>query len=172
VEWLSSLPSSAGWKELFQTFEVPVTNPMVSALSESKRFPLALRGVSGCPTWKSLIPECRDPRDVRPADWDQWVLKASYSNTGDEVYICGKLSRKDQGRIVLKAQRRPMHWIAQRRFETLSLNSSSGPLYPCLGIFVVDGRASGAYARLSFGQVTDGSAREAPLFIDRTNFTK
>jgi glutathionylspermidine synthase len=45
-------------------------------------------------------------------------------------------------------------------------------LYPCIGVFVVDGRAAGAYVRLSKRQVTDGSSKEAPLFIDRADFTK
>ena len=37
-----------------------------------------------------------------------------------------------------------------------------------VGVFVVSGRAAGAYVRLSSHQITDGAALEAPLLIDRT----
>ncbi len=60
-----------------------------------------------------------------------------------------------------------MQWIAQRRFQTLLVQSTSGPLHPCVGVFVVDGRAAGAYVRLSTHQVTDGAAKEAPLLIEQ-----
>jgi glutathionylspermidine synthase len=115
------------------------------------------------------MPECRDPRDVSKGEWDEWVLKASYSNTGDKVHIVGLISGQKQRKLVRKAQSQPMKWVAQRRFETLSLDSCRGPMYPCIGVFVIDGRATGAYVRLSSGQVTDSTAKEAPLFISRSD---
>jgi len=169
AEWLCALPDGSGWKKLFQTSETPVVNTAISVLSESKRFPLAFREVPSCPTWKALMPDCRDPRDVDPTDWEHWVLKGSYSNTGDKVHICGSLSKREQDRVIREALRSPFQWIAQRRFETLPVKSCRGPLYPCIGVFVVNGRAAGAYVRLSNDQVTNVTALEAPLFIDRTS---
>ena len=172
IEWLCNLSNNSGWRNLLQTAELAVTNPTISVLSESKRFPLVINDISGCTAWKTLMPECRDPRDVDTSDWDGWALKAAYSNTGDEVYLCGDMDRAERQQLILKVRRNPTKWIAQRRFDTIPLYSDEGLLYPCIGVFVVDGRAAGAYVRLSKRQVTDGSSKEAPLFIDRTDFAK
>jgi hypothetical protein len=168
VEWLCALPERAGWKQLLNASETQVINPAISAISESKRFPLAFNQAPECLAWRAVMPECRDPRDVDLADWDGWVLKACYSNTGDQVQICGSIPRRQQRQVIRQAQRNPSRWIAQRRFETLPVKSCRGPMYPCVGVFVVNGCAAGAYARLSGGQVTDGAAVEAPLLIDRS----
>ncbi len=168
IEWLCNLPAGTGWKKLLQASQIAVTNPAISAISESKRFPLAFNETDGCLTWKKLMPECRDTREVASTDWDHWVLKGSYSNTGDRVYLGDALKRRERERLISKAKKEPMKWMAQRRFQTLPLESRcGGVLYPCIGVFVVDGRAAGAYVRLARKQVTDGAAKEAPLFIDR-----
>jgi hypothetical protein len=167
LEWICRLPASTGWRQLLASKDVPVLNPTISAISESKRFPLLFREANICPGWQALMPECRDPREIVFAEWDNWVLKACYSNTGDRVLIVGDLTRRDRQRAIREAQRQPSKWIAQRRFATLALDSCRGPLFPCVGVFVIGGRAAGAYVRLSARQVTDGSALEAPLFISR-----
>jgi len=169
LEWLCALPAGTGWRELLTSENVPVLNPTISAISESKRFPLLFREAKPCPAWRALMPECRDPREIVSAEWDDWVLKACYSNTGDQVLIVGDLARRDRQRAIREAQRHPLKWIAQRRFATNALESCRGPVFPCIGVFVVGGRAAGAYVRLSTHQVTDGAALEAPLLIDRTS---
>jgi glutathionylspermidine synthase len=165
VEWMCALPVRTGWQQLLTSTAIPVLNPTTVAISESKRFPLLFRDANTCPVWQGLMPECRDPREIDPAEWDDWVLKACYSNTGDEVLIVGDLARKDRQRVIRAAQSKPLKWIAQRRFATLPLDSCRGPLFPCVGVFVVDGCAAGAYVRLSSHQVTDGGALEAPLLL-------
>jgi glutathionylspermidine synthase len=167
VEWLSALPKRTGWRELLTQSATPVINPTISALAESKRFPVVLRELGEAPAWKKLCPESRDPRDVDAGDWDQWVLKSCYSNTGDHVYLCAELSRDVRRRLIAEAQRDPCRWVAQTRFETSAVETCRGPMFPCVGVFVVNRSAAGAYVRLSAGQVTDGAAVEAPLFIDR-----
>jgi glutathionylspermidine synthase len=169
LEWLCALSAGTGWRELLTSKNVPVLNPTISAISESKRFPLLFREAKPCPAWRALKPECRDPREIVSAEWDDWVLKACYSNTGDQVLIVGDLARRDRQRAIREAQRHPLKWIAQRRFATNALESCRGPVFPCIGVFVVGGRAAGAYVRLSTHQVTDGAALEAPLLIDRTS---
>lgn len=166
LEWLCALSRGTRWQRLLESREIPVFNPTISAISESKRFPLLFRGSMSCPTWNALLPECRDPREVS-TDWDSWLLKASYSNTGDHVLLVGDLPRKQKEQAIRRAQRKPSDWVAQRRFITVPLETSRGPVFPCVGVFVVAGRAAGAYVRLSTHQVTDGAALETPLLIDR-----
>jgi glutathionylspermidine synthase len=166
IEWLCALSSNTQWRRLLESRDIPVLNPTISAISESKRFPLLVRDSKSCPTWNTLVPECRDPREIS-ADWDAWVLKASYSNTGDRVLLVGDLPRKQREHAIRRAQRQASKWVAQRRFTTMALETRRGPVFPCVGVFVVSGRAAGAYVRLSTHQVTDGAALEAPLLIDR-----
>ena len=169
LEWLCRMKSASGWRELLQAQGIPVTNPTVSALSESKRFPLSFHNSSAFPTWQQLFPESRDPRAVGPTEWDDWVLKEAYSNAGDAVYICGTYSNNDRRKLVERALREPLKWVAQRRFETLTVEAESGVLLPCVGVYVVDGKAAGAYVRLSVGPVTNGAAKEAPLLIEQSS---
>jgi hypothetical protein len=96
---------------------------------------------------------------------EDWVLKATYSNTGDEVHLGSNMTADDWTKLLSKARREPHRWVAQRRFETLALSSATGPVKPCIGVFVIGDRAAGAYVRLSRKQVIDGYALEAPLFL-------
>jgi glutathionylspermidine synthase len=169
IEWVCALPAKTGWRQLLASEDIPVLNPTISAISESKRFPLLFREAGTCPGWQALMPECRDPREIAFAEFDSWVLKACYSNTGDRVLMVGDLGRSDRRQAIREAKRQPARWIAQRRFATIPLESCRGPLFPCVGVFVVGGHAAGAYVRLSPHQVTDGAALEAPLLIDRTD---
>ena len=106
------------------------------------------------------MPECRDPREIS-ADWDSWVLKACYSNTGDRVLLVGDLPRKRREQAIRRAQRQASEWVAQRRFATTALETRRGPVFPCIGVFVASGRAAGAYVRLATHQVADGTALES-----------
>jgi hypothetical protein len=112
-----------------------------------------------------VLPECRDPQSVGSADREAWVLKAAFSNTGDSVTIGNVLTPRQWDEALRTAVRQPRRWVAQRRFETAPLDSVDGPVYPCIGMFTINGKAAGAYVRLSRHQLTDGLAPEAPLLI-------
>jgi glutathionylspermidine synthase len=115
--------------------------------------------------WRTLSPECIEPQSIGGADRETWVLKAAFSNTGDAVMIGNTMTARQWDAAIGAARRHPCRWVAQRRFETASLDSVDGVLYPCIGIFTINGNAAGACVRLSRGQLTDGLALEAPLLI-------
>ena len=167
AEWLAQLPSRSGWRELFKKQSgTRVFNPPVCVISESKRLPLVFEATRvTCTTLREFLPECREPTDIDETQREEWVLKAAYSNTGDEVHLGAELSAHSWKKLLKAARRDPFGWIAQRRFDTDTLASTRGPLKPCVGIFVIGSRAAGAYVRLSTTQVTDAHALEAPLYI-------
>ena len=166
AEWLAGLPERSGWQELFRRpAATGVLHPPECLVSESKRLGLIFDapGVAA-DTLRGLFPACRHPQDAGASERENWVLKPAYGNTGDQVLLGSDLTAKAWRRLRWRA-RWNAAWVAQHRFETLALPSVWGPLRPCVGIYVVGGRAAGAYVRLSRGQVTDATACEAPLFI-------
>ncbi len=167
AEWLAKFPRKSGWHKLFTADGFTrVSNPALCVISESKRLPLSFSFLnSGCETLIELLPKCIEPREIPANMRENWVLKAAYANTGDAVFIGAETTERDWNRLLRRAQQRPSEWIAQEKFDTLTLQSEQGVIRPCIGVFVIGGRAAGAYVRLSRTQVTDAYALEAPLFI-------
>ena len=167
AEWLSQLPRRTGWEPLFRvSASTRVVNPALSVISESKRLPLIFPLLASSSTvCRELFASCADPRDLTRTMQEEWVLKAAYGNTGDHVYLGSELHPSNWQKLLHVAQRHSGQWVVQKRLETISLSSSFGSVRPCLGIFVIGGRAAGAYVRLSYTQITDAFASEAPLLI-------
>jgi hypothetical protein len=46
------------------------------------------------------------------------------------------------------------------------VESPDGPRFVCVGVFVVQGKAVGGYARLNDRPVIDDTAQEAVLFVE------
>ncbi|PYY24595.1 MAG: hypothetical protein DMG62_02310, partial [Acidobacteria bacterium] len=165
-EWLAKSQNGNGWKWLFAQGKTPVTNPASALLTESKRFPLIWNYLSSdMSTWRKLLPESCDPRDTKWEAGDDWVLKLAYSNTGDEVHIPELMNREAWNVARRMIKKDPARWIAQRRFHALPINSDLGLVYPCIGVYVIDGRAAGAYARVATKPVIDYAAMDAALLI-------
>lgn len=166
AEWLSRLPRSSQWARMVRGGATAIGNPVAAAIVESKRFPLtwdALR--TPMPTWRRLLPETRDPRDAPWGDDDGWLLKTAYCNTGDTVSIRETMTPRQWRSVARSVWWRPADWVAQRRFETLALPTPLGPMKPCVGVYTVDGRAAGAYARLAPGQIVNYAAVDVTLLV-------
>jgi glutathionylspermidine synthase len=168
AEWLPRLLLSGAWWRFFRGGETPVASPGVALVSQSKRFPLVWDRL-GLPmrAWRALLPETRDPRDrAVDARSGEWELKPTLGRVGEDVGLPGVTAPAEWRRIVRAAERRPRAWIAQRAFETRAVATPLGAMYPCLGVFVIDGRAAGVYGRLGRTPLIDGEAHEAAVLID------
>jgi glutathionylspermidine synthase len=166
AEWLARLPSKFRWEKFFRGGKTPVANPPLAVISESKRFPLVWDELSSrMPTWRSLLPETRDPRQAPWSSDDAWLLKTAMCNNGDTVCIKDSMSHKAWLRLRMSVQLSPGKWIAQRRFESLPVSTPVGPRHICIGVYTVNGRAAGAYARLSEKPVIDFSAADVALLV-------
>jgi hypothetical protein len=97
------------------------------------------------------------------------VLKAAFSNTGDAVYTRAEVDRKTWDRLCRAVKKYPEQWVVQRRFEPLSIDSDIGAVYPCLGVYTINGRAAGAYARVGQRQIIDYRAKDIALLIREAN---
>jgi glutathionylspermidine synthase len=167
AEWLPMLPRSAQWWRYLRCDRTPVLNPGSCIVIESKRFPLvwdALR-TTRLDAWRQLLPPSSDPRHVPWRSDDGWLLKSALCNTGDTVSIKSLMTKASWAKTARAARWFPQHWVAQRRFDAVPLETALGLVYPCIGVYTVDGRACGAYARLSRGPVVDYAAIDVALLL-------
>jgi hypothetical protein len=166
AEWLARLSRKFGWEKFFRGGKTLVANPPLAVISESKRFPLVWDQLSTrMPTWHTLLPETRDPRDAPWSSEESWLLKTAMCNNGDSVCIRNMMSPKTWFRVRMSVQLSPGQWIAQRRFESVSISTPIGLRHVCIGVYTVNGRTSGAYARLSEKPLTDLSATDVALLL-------
>jgi hypothetical protein len=57
----------------------------------------------------------------------------------------------------------PRAWVAQRRFDLVPVDVAGIPMFPCLGVYTVDGRVAGAYARVARLPLIDARASDAAV---------
>ena len=166
AEWLPNLPRACGWSHFFHDGSTPVSNPASAVLTQSKRFPLtwdALR--TPMPTWRSLLPETRDPRDVPWREREEWVLKPALGRVGEDIVMSGVTEGKQSKRLSRNARWFPSRWAAQRRFAATAFRVHDVDLYPSIGVYTIDGRAAGAYGRIAERPLIDGRARDAAVLV-------
>jgi len=168
AEWLANLPRSAQAQHYFLDAHTPVSNPGTCITIESKRFPLTWDALSSTrlTTWRRLLPECADPREVPWQHDDAWLLKSALCNTGDTVSARSLLPAASWAKAARSARWFPGQWIAQKRFEPIPLVTPLGPVFPCVGVYTVNGRACGAYARLSLSPIVDYAAIDVCLLLE------
>jgi glutathionylspermidine synthase len=166
AEWLPQLPAHTGWEYLLNGGPTPVCNPVGAVLTQSKRFPLVWdRLRTPLPTWRALLPATRAPGCV-PLGGADWVLKPALGHEGYNIGIRGLTASAAWRRICWSARWNPRAWAAQRRFVPLPLPTPEGPLYPCLGVYVIDGRAAGAYGRVATRPLIDERSREVVVLVE------
>jgi hypothetical protein len=166
-EWLGRGTGRHSIAEFFRGGRTPVCNPGTALMIESKRFPLVWDGLGlELPTWRTLLPPTCDPRRGNGRFGSGWVLKTAFCNTGDTVAFADGPDRRRWNRAVWGGRLCPGRWVAQRRFEALPIPTPRGPMYPCLGVYTVDGRAEGLFGRMASGPLIDLAAIEVAVLRD------
>ena len=75
----------------------------------------------------------------------------------------GVVDSKELRRIGQAARWWPGAWVAQRRFDTLPVEVGGTPVFPCLGVYTLDGRVIGAYGRVASRPLIDSRAVDAAV---------
>lgn len=166
-EWLANLPDGSDWHFFFSGAITPVANPGQGIIAESKRFPLLWNNMkTPLPTWRALLPETRDPRDAAWQSDDSWLLKSAFCNTGDTVSVRSMMSPRQWESTMRQVRRHPHSWVAQQRFEAVPIPTPPGHMFPCVGVYTIDGRAAGAYGRISPRPLINFEAIDVALLIE------
>ena len=167
AEWLGRLRNRRNWQPMFVGGNTPIANPATAILTETKRFPLVMDHLrTPLSTWRTLLPETRDPRD---APWKRdgaWILKTALCNTGDTVCMREQIKPRDWRRIRREIFFGSGDWIAQRRFQASPIDSPAGKIYPCIGVYTIDGKAAGIYGRFSTKPLIDYAAVDAAVLVE------
>lgn len=165
VEWMPNLDARTGWQHYLAS-DAPASNPGRAVLCQTKRFPLVWRELdTKVPTWERVLPESRCPRTV---DWlgdAGWVLKPAFGRVGDGIGLRECIGPKEWAAIVKSARRNPDEWVAQRRFDAVP--TASG-LFPCLGVYTIDGKASGVYGRAAPRRLVDHRAMDIAVLVEES----
>ena len=165
ADWLAELPGE-GWRRFYAGSSTPVSNPATALLTQVKRAPLVWDELrTPLPTWRALLPETRDPREVPWRESEEWIIKPALGRVGEDVAIRGIITPKEWQQAQKACARRPEEWVAQRRFAIAPVELGGSIVYPCLGVYTVDGRVVGAYGRLAPRALVDGRAADAAVLI-------
>lgn len=165
-EWLPNLGWFRPWPRFFRGSPTPHINPPTALLTQSKRFPLVWDAMNtALPQWRRHLPATCDPRK-RTGPADDWVLKPALGRVGDSIDICGATPPAERARIQRAARQHPAYWAAQRRFRAVPWSTSRGELFPAIGVYVIDGRTAGIYARAAPCPLVDASAFDIAALVE------
>lgn len=166
-EWLPALPRSSQWQGFFLNTSTPASNHGTAMLTQSKRLPL-LWDKSGCRTtaWRQLLPETIEPARLSLKRDPSWILKPALGRVGESITIPEATTPAERRNANLHAALFPRQWVAQRRFHSRPLPSSSGPVHLCIGAFALGGKACGLYGRISTLPRIDGRAQDVAILVE------
>jgi glutathionylspermidine synthase len=165
AEWMPRLPNFGTWLRVGPG--LPMMNPVYRLVRQSKTmFALWREDPALSPEDRALLDrhvphtEPFDParleayRDER----ERWVLKRAFGRMGDAVTLGALVSEADWSAALAEAARQPGEFSVQERFVVPPLAFEAGPLYPALGVFLVNGRFAGYYSRASRSPITTHEA--------------
>lgn len=164
-EWLPR-SRQRQWFRFFHGGKTPVCNPGSALLTESKRLPLIWHHLqTTLPTWNTLLPPTREPLHINWLRASQWLLKTAYCNTGDTVTMRGVVKRRTYLKAISQALLMPHRWLAQQQFESLTIATPWGTMYPCVGVYTINGKAAGIYGRMAPQPLINFAAIDVAILI-------
>jgi glutathionylspermidine synthase len=166
AEWIPSSAPRGEWKSWFAGSQTPLSNPGCALVLQSKRFPLVwceLRSILSC--WREVLPEAIAPSELPEKQLEEWVFKPAFGRVGEDVGIRGVTPNGEYDKILRSMRKHPQDWIAQRRFQILPVETEDGPMYPCIGVYTVDGKTAGLYGRVSRRPLIDHNALDAAVLL-------
>ena len=118
------------------------------------------------------LPESYDLHEMTDAQLlsarKDWVLKRAFGRVGDEVLV-GALHEDEEWAHSLKLVRAHAAigevWIAQRFVPQMPLATPWGEMLVTLGVYVLDGRAQGYFARVTRESHVSHDALVIPVFV-------
>lgn len=96
---------------------------------------------------------------------DYSILKPALGRVGEGIGMPGVTPREELSEIFWAARRNPSEWVAQARFTAVPIAGERCALYPCIGVFTVEGKAAGFYGRVAERPLIDQDAQDVAVLI-------
>ncbi len=176
VEWFSALHNRDAWMRAVSLKNLLLVNPLSTIISQSKNFFSILDAVGsdlfcdGDWDWvRPFIPHTSafEPEKISAyaGEKDRWVLKPIFGRMGYDVAI-GKLLTADNWQKALSAaSKKPELYCIQECFDIAPVSFALGGCYPCVGVFVINGRFSGYFTRASLTPLTTYEAMDVATAV-------
>jgi len=165
-EWLPQLRDESRWTGWFSDSQTILCNPGRAILLQSKRFPLVWNDLkTNLDTWRRVLPMTVSPERVPGRAMKDWVIKPAFGRVGEGIGMKNVTSDKEFHQLQELADKRPQEWIAQERFETTPVQTEDGHVYPCVGVFTVNGKFAGIYGRASRTPLVNQDAQDVAVLV-------
>jgi glutathionylspermidine synthase len=166
ADWFPHLPGREFWEPYFSATNTLLSNPGSAIIIQTKRFPLVWNDLrSDVSTWRRLLPETREARHMKSV-WDDFsIVKPALGRVGEGIGMPGVTPQEELAEIFFFARSRPHEWVSQRRFIAVPIATEKRPMYYCIGVFTINGKAAGFYARLAERPIIDQNAQDAAILI-------
>jgi glutathionylspermidine synthase len=156
------------WAPWFGESITPLSNPGRALVLQSKRFPLVWNELkTDVTTWRKLLPRTSCPSEVQKLDRDDLVLKPAFGRVGEDVAIRGLTAPHQHQEILRAVRREESPWVAQKRFDVVRIPTADGNMFPCVGVYTVNGKMAGLYERAGRNALIDQSAQDTAVLIRR-----
>ncbi|HLZ12844.1 MAG TPA: glutathionylspermidine synthase family protein [Candidatus Acidoferrum sp.] len=165
-EWLPQLRAESQWANWFSDSQTLLCNPGRAILLQSKRFPLVWGDLkTNMDTWRRVLPMTVSPDQVPGNARKDWVIKPAFGRVGEGIGMENVTSNEEFRQLRRLAERTPQEWIAQERFETTPVRTDDGNVYPCVGVFTVNGEFAGIYGRSSRTPLVNQDAQDVAVLV-------
>ncbi len=119
------------------------------------------------------VPETYDVLDVDEArlrrERGDWVVKRAYGRVGEDVVVGELFSQEDWElslTAILAERRAGESWIAQRFVRQKPIDAPWGPRLLTLGVYLLDGKFVGYFARVTAASHVSHDALVLPIFVE------
>jgi Glutathionylspermidine synthase preATP-grasp len=168
AEWLPSMCEKSCWAPWFGESVTPLSNPGSALALQSKRFPLIWSELkTDLTTWRKLLPRTSCPSEIQNLDRDDLLLKPAFGRVGEDVAIRGVTESRQHQEILRAVRREEELWVAQERFEVAPIPTADGDVFPCVGVYTVNGKMAGLYGRAARNRLIDQNAEDIAVLIRR-----
>jgi len=165
-EWLPHLRDESRWAGWFSDSQTVLCNPGSAILLQSKRFPLVWNDLkTNLDAWRRVLPMTLSPDRVPGNAMKDWVIKPAFGRVGEGIGMKNVTSDEEFRQLQQLADNKPREWIAQERFETTPVRTEDGYVYPCVGVFTVNGKFAGIYGRASRTPLVNQDAQDVAVLV-------
>jgi len=169
-EWFRFLDNKRDWEKSLPV--LPMMNPVRRLIRQSKRLFAFWRDpnllerddITFIENHAPITQSFESAPEVQ--DRSKWVLKHAFGRMGDTVIMGNLIPEKEWELALAEARKAPQEWLLQERFEVATMGDSAKPLYPALGVYLVNHQFAGYYSRAAYHPFINHEAYHVATLVE------